>query len=77
MTGRRRLWRRVAAAWLGVVVVAGGLTLWLRDSAEPPEPHVREEASPTPSLPEGWESACAGAAGPDGKGQALCIIRTR
>ncbi|MFE5818332.1 hypothetical protein ACFQ6S_33585 [Streptomyces sp. NPDC056479] len=63
-------------AWVSVVVVAGGATLWLRDSPEPPGPYGREAASPTPSLPEGWESACAGAER-DGKGQALCFFRTR
>lgn len=76
MTGRRRLWRRVVVAWVIVVAVAGGATLWFRDSAEPPGPYGWEEASPTPSLPEGWESACARAT-PDENGQSLCFFRTR
>lgn len=76
MTGRRRLWRWVVGAWVIVVAVAGGATLWLEDAAEPPGPYRWEEASPTPSLPQGWESACAGAT-PDEDGRALCFVRTR
>ncbi|MEU9169886.1 hypothetical protein AB0D34_19110 [Streptomyces sp. NPDC048420] len=76
VTGRRRLWRRTLLLWAALVVVAGGLTLWLQDSAEPPGPYGWEESSPTPSLPEGWESACAGAT-PDEKGRTLCFFRTR
>ncbi|MEU3611484.1 hypothetical protein ABZ725_04075 [Streptomyces sp. NPDC006872] len=35
-SSRRRMWRWAVGAWLAAVVVAGGLTLWLQDSAEPP-----------------------------------------
>ncbi|WP_328501666.1 hypothetical protein OG828_17445 [Streptomyces sp. NBC_00457] len=57
--GRRRLWRWAVTVWAVAVVVGGGLTLWLQDSAEPPEPYGWEEtASPTPSLPEDFESLC-------------------
>lgn len=55
MTGRRRSWRWVVAVWAAVVVVGGGLTLWLQDSAES---YGGEETSRTPSLPEGWETLC-------------------
>lgn len=75
VTGRRRLWRWAVAIWLILVTAAGGMTLWWRDSAEP-QPYGREEPGPTPSLPEGWESACA-AATPDENGRTLCFIRTR
>jgi hypothetical protein len=46
------------AVWVAAVVVGGGLTLWLQDSLEPPGPYRWENAeiSPTPSLPEGWET---------------------
>lgn len=47
-----RLWRRIVVAWTVIVVVAGGLTLWLRDSAEPDGPVGWERSSPTPEPPE-------------------------
>lgn len=56
MTGRGRLWRWAVAVWVILVAVAGGLTLWLRDAAEPPGPYVWERAGPArpvPSPPEG------------------------
>ncbi|MBC9725346.1 hypothetical protein [Streptomyces sp. TRM68367] len=61
MTGdRRRVWRWAVAVWALLVVVGGGLTVWLQDSAEPHrygwEP--AETAGPTPSLPEDWEGRC-------------------
>ena len=58
MTGRRRSWRWALLVWAALVVVAGGLTLWLQDSAEPPGPYSWQESSPTPGLPEGWASTC-------------------
>lgn len=78
MTRRRRLWRWAVVVWAVLVVVAGGLTLWLRDSVEPPGPYSWQEASPTPSLPEGWESACPRPTpDEDGSAQSLCFVRTR
>ncbi|WP_369172313.1 hypothetical protein AB5J49_31845 [Streptomyces sp. R28] len=78
MTDRRRSWRWVGAVWVIVVVVAGGATLWLRDSAEPPGPYGWEEASPAPSLPEGWDSACPTPTHDEnGPAQLLCLVRTR
>ncbi|WP_234342769.1 hypothetical protein [Streptomyces fulvoviolaceus] len=56
MTGRHRLWRWAVVVWAAVVVVGGGLTLWLQDSAEPYG--GEEKTSRTPSLPEGWETLC-------------------
>lgn len=76
MTGRRRSWRWVLLVWAALVVVAGGLTLWLQDSAEPPGPYGWERESPTPSLPEGWETACSRST-PDAQGRTLCFVRTR
>ncbi|GLP72134.1 hypothetical protein RKD27_003271 [Streptomyces sp. SAI-126] len=72
----RRPWRWALLVWAVLVVVAGGLTLWLQDSAEPQGPLGRQGASPTPSLPKGWESACAGAT-PDEEGRVLCIVMKR
>ncbi|MFI8187419.1 hypothetical protein ACIF8T_01170 [Streptomyces sp. NPDC085946] len=57
------------------MAVAGGLTLWWQDPAEP-QRYGWEKSHPTPSLPAGWESACAGAT-PDEKGQVLCFVRIR
>ncbi|KUN10058.1 hypothetical protein AQI96_24990 [Streptomyces canus] len=62
--------------WAVLVVAAGGLTLWLLDSEEASRPHVWERASPTPSLPEGWETACSRST-PDAQGRTLCFFRTR
>ena len=36
-------------AWLVAVAVGGGLTLWLRESAEPPEPRSWERVEPSES----------------------------
>ncbi|MFF7953409.1 hypothetical protein [Streptomyces griseorubiginosus] len=58
MTGRRRSWRWALVVWAVLVVVAGGLTLWLQDSTEPPGPYVWQNTSPTPDLPEDWASTC-------------------
>ncbi|WP_327719338.1 hypothetical protein OG381_31020 [Streptomyces sp. NBC_00490] len=67
MTRRSRLWRRAVIAWAVAVVVGAGLTRWLQDSAEPPEPRVWEQSSPEPALPDGWETACpAPSTEPDG-----------
>ncbi|MCT9077622.1 hypothetical protein [Streptomyces fulvoviolaceus] len=64
MTGRCRLWRWAVVVWVTVVVVGGGLTLWLQDSAQP---SGGEETHRTPSLPEGWETLCPSpTAEPDG-----------
>ncbi|MFJ3513025.1 hypothetical protein [Streptomyces luteogriseus] len=44
---RRRIVRRlVVAGWASAVAVAGGLTLWMHDSTEPPGPYVRERTDP-------------------------------
>ncbi|WP_037846555.1 hypothetical protein [Streptomyces sp. NRRL S-474] len=69
MTGeqRRRVWRWAVIVWALVVVVAGGLTLWVQDSMEPQGPYVGEQTKPdeTPDLPpcptpeEGLDVACA------------------
>ncbi|KUN71933.1 hypothetical protein AQJ54_04075 [Streptomyces griseorubiginosus] len=76
VTGRRsRLWRWALLVWAVLVVVAGGLTLWLQDSTEPPGPYVWEETSPTPSLPDGWRSACPDVT-PDEQGWGACLTVT-
>ncbi|MDI5907295.1 MULTISPECIES: hypothetical protein [Streptomyces] len=76
MSGPRRWWRRVLLVWAALVVAAGGLTLWLQDSDEPSRPPMGERATPTPSLPEGWQTACSRSS-PDEKGRTLCFVRTR
>ncbi|MET7693346.1 hypothetical protein ABZT06_36200 [Streptomyces sp. NPDC005483] len=58
VSGRRRVWVWAVAVWAALVVVAGGLTLWLQDSAEPQGPYSWEESSPSSGLPEGWETMC-------------------
>ncbi|GHA71861.1 hypothetical protein GCM10010372_83480 [Streptomyces tauricus] len=75
VTGRRRAWRWAVAVWLVLVATAGGLTLGWQDAPEPQQ-QGRQESGPTPSLPEGWQSACADAT-PDENGRRLCFIRTR
>jgi hypothetical protein len=75
VTGRRRLWQWAVTAWLILVAAAGGLTLWWQDPSDP-QRYRWEETGPTPPLPQGWESACAGAT-PDERGRALCFARTR
>ncbi len=78
VTGRRRLWRWALAAWAVAVAVAGGLTLWLQDSAEQPGPYGWEEATPTPSLSAtvDWRTLCPSAT-PAQDGSVLCFVRTR
>jgi hypothetical protein len=75
---RRRIWRWAVAVWAVAVVAGGLLTLWLRDSAEPPPPVGRQESSPTPSLPEGWETRCPRptAGTDDGPAAILCAFST-
>ncbi|MEV4789889.1 hypothetical protein [Streptomyces tuirus] len=43
---RRTVRRLVVMVWALVAVVAGGLTLWLQDSAEPPGPYGWERTDP-------------------------------
>ncbi|MFJ8714409.1 hypothetical protein ACIRD9_14680 [Streptomyces violaceus] len=65
--GRRGVWRWAVMVWALVVVVAGGLTLWMQDATEPQGPYVWEETKPdeTPSLPP-----CPT---PEGVDAALCV----
>ncbi|MFI0515471.1 hypothetical protein RKD19_002868 [Streptomyces canus] len=68
MSARRRAWRWALLVWAALVVVAGGLTLWLQDSSEPPGPYGWEENTATPPVPEEWPSTCptpTPASGPD------------
>ncbi|MEU1021599.1 hypothetical protein ABZ366_05725 [Streptomyces sp. NPDC005904] len=73
--GHHTLWRWAVALWLVIVAVAGGLTLWWDESTEPRR-YGWEEPGPTPSLPQEWQSPCAGAT-PDESGRAACFNRTR
>lgn len=77
MTGRRRSWRWAVAVWVILVAVAGGLTLWLRDAAEPPGPYLWQQASPTPTLPQGWESCPALTQDDDRPAPLLCVFTSR
>ncbi|MET7855328.1 hypothetical protein ABZT48_46050 [Streptomyces avermitilis] len=47
--GRRRVLRWAVGVWAVAVLVAGGLTLWLQDSTEPP-PSTGWEPAPAPLL---------------------------
>ncbi|MFI6037023.1 hypothetical protein ACIBBD_23180 [Streptomyces sp. NPDC051315] len=58
---RRRLWRWAVVVWLVTATAGGGLTLWLQDAAEPPEPRGGQESgAPAPLLgvEVGEEHAC-------------------
>ncbi|MFI2375908.1 hypothetical protein ACH5AO_12685 [Streptomyces sp. NPDC018964] len=48
------VWRWGVGIWTAVVIVGGGLTLWLREETEPPPPVGWEETDPSaiPHLPE-------------------------
>ncbi|MGV9563986.1 hypothetical protein [Streptomyces sp. NPDC003480] len=43
------MWRWVAGVWAALVLVGGGLTLWLQDRNEP-DPPARWERAPAPGL---------------------------
>lgn len=77
MTGRRRLWRLIVAVWVILVAVAGGLTLWLRDSVEPRR-YGWEEADPEPSLSASIsrQTLCPSATSAE-DGSVLCFVRHR
>ena len=80
MTGlsRRNAWRWAVAVWTALVVVAGGLTLWLQDSAEPPPPRGWENANPGPTPPAERlrPTACPTPTAADGVVIALCAVST-
>ncbi|MGY1497651.1 hypothetical protein ACW4TU_13815 [Streptomyces sp. QTS52] len=62
----RGAWRRAVLVWVVAVVVGGALTVWLRDSAQPPETHGRYGTGggdPTPELRPDVEDACAATPG--------------
>lgn len=58
--------------WMIAVAVAGGLTLWLQDSAEPPPPARWERADPSgePAAPLLKATACPHE---DGATVAACV----
>lgn len=57
---RRRAWRWAVVVWMIAVAVAGGLTLWLQDAAEPRPPAGWESADPSdePAAPLLKATAC-------------------
>ncbi|MEH0418601.1 hypothetical protein [Streptomyces sp. B21-083] len=47
----RRVWRWAVLVWVVTVAVGGALTVWLQDSAEPPETpawHRTDDSGPAP-----------------------------
>ncbi|MEV5429907.1 hypothetical protein [Streptomyces sp. NPDC052701] len=53
--GHRAVWRWAAGVWAAAVVVGGGLTVWLQDSAEPGGPYTwqpAESGDPAPDPPD-------------------------
>ncbi|MEU7470282.1 hypothetical protein AB0A94_17415 [Streptomyces sp. NPDC044984] len=76
------VWRWGVGIWTVVVIVGGGLTLWLRDTAEPPPPAgwERTGTDPAPGLPEGWETRCPVPEPPpgveDGAVVTACLLTT-
>lgn len=62
------MWRRVVIGWALLVAVAGALTLWMQDSAQPRGPYVWQDADPDadpdeppalPTCPTTGAVACA------------------
>ncbi|MBQ0995819.1 hypothetical protein KBY32_04330 [Streptomyces sp. RK62] len=68
---RRRPWRWIVAAWLVLVAVAGGATLWLQDTGRPPGRYGWENATPSTSPPPECPSPA------DGSVDVLCIVSGR
>nr|WP_309063964.1 hypothetical protein [Streptomyces sp.] len=75
------MWRWAVGVWVAIVVIGGGLTLWLQDANEPPPPVGWEEAeaSPVPGPPDGWETLCPvpepAPRGEDGATAYACLYR--
>lgn len=76
----RRAWRRAVLVWLVAVALGGGLTLWLRDSVEPPETHSRHgtgDSDPAPLLRQDLEDLCPATPGPsptpDASGRTIVV----
>ncbi|MGW1750120.1 hypothetical protein ACWCRD_31775 [Streptomyces sp. NPDC002092] len=67
---RRRAWRWAVVVWAIAVAVAGGLTLWLQDSAQPRPPARWERADPSqePAAPLLKGTAC-----PHGDGTTIVV----
>lgn len=62
----RRAWRRAVLVWVVAVAVGGGLTVWLRDSAEPPQTYGRYgtgKDDPAPLLRQDLEDLCSATPG--------------
>lgn len=54
----RRTWRWAAGVWAALVLVGGGLTMWLQSVNEPDAP-ARWEPAPTPLTAEVRGTSCA------------------
>ena len=62
----RRAWRRAVLVWMVAVAVGGGLTVWLRDSAEPPETpgwYRTDDNAPAPLLRQDLKDLCSATPG--------------
>ncbi|WP_327697620.1 hypothetical protein [Streptomyces sp. NBC_00459] len=62
----RSAWRRAVLVWVLAVAVGGGLTVWLRDSAEPSATHGRYgtgEDDPAPLLRQDVKDLCSATPG--------------
>jgi hypothetical protein len=76
------VWRWGVGIWTAVVIVGGGLTLWLQDAAEPPPPAgwERSGTGPAPDLPEDRETRCPVPEPPpgveDGVVATACLLTT-
>ncbi|MEV1063852.1 hypothetical protein [Streptomyces sp. NPDC050263] len=86
-SSRRRMWRWAVGAWLAAVVVAGGLTLWLQDSAAPParQPYggsvPDESAAPLLHTATGGDTddnpcPSPGGQGPSTDDRVICVYAT-
>ncbi|MFF5041668.1 hypothetical protein [Streptomyces nigra] len=69
---RRRSWRWIVAAWLVLMAVAGGATLWLQDTGRPQGRFGWENATPGTSPPE-----CPLPSPADGSVDVACFVSGR
>ena len=70
------MWRWAAGVWAALVLVGGGLTLWLQDLNEP-DPPARWERAPAPRLGPAVPGTGCPTQGPSGAPtMEICVYAT-